>query len=83
MDPLRIAKYSPDELTEKGEDVYDRIRNKVEEKYRGLFIAIEADSGDYAIAESSLEAVDRAREKHPESVFYVKRIGYRVARILY
>jgi len=83
MDPLRIAKYSLDELTEKGEAIYDKIRNEVEKKFQGLFIAIEADSGDYAIAESPLEAVDKAREKHPESIFYVKRIGYRVARILY
>ncbi|MDI6904394.1 MAG: hypothetical protein QMD13_02725 [Candidatus Bathyarchaeia archaeon] len=83
MDTLRISKYSPDELAAKGEDIYNKIRNEVEEKYRGLFIAIEADSGDYTIAQSPLEAVDKAREKHPESVFYVKRIGYRVTRILY
>lgn len=83
MDTLRISKYSPDELAAKGEKVYDKIRNELEEKYRGLFIAIDADSGDYTIAQSPLEAVDKAREKHPENVFYVKRIGYRVARILY
>ncbi len=83
MDTLRTTKYSLDELAAKGEDIYIKIRNEVEEKYRGLFIAIEADSGDYTIAQSPLEAVDKAREKHPESVFYVKRIGYRVARILY
>jgi len=83
MDTVRITKYSPDELAAKGEDIYNKIRNKMEEKYRGLFIAIEADSGDYTIAQSPMEAVDKAREKHPESIFYVKRIGYRVARILY
>ncbi len=83
MSTLRTAKYSLDELAEKGEDIYERISGEVEEKYRGLFIAIEADSGDYSIAQSPLEAIDKARKKHPESVFYVKRIGYRVARILY
>jgi len=83
LSTLRTAKYSLDELAEKGEDIYERISGEVEEKYRGLFIAIEADSGDYSIAQSPLEAIDKARKKHPESVFYVKRIGYRVARILY
>jgi len=83
MDTLRIAKYGLEELAERGEGIYERIRNDVEEKYRGMFIAIDADSGDYSIAQSPLEAVDKAREKHPESVFYVKRIGYRVARLLY
>lgn len=83
MSTLRTAKYSLDELAEKGEDIYERISGEVEEKYRGMFIAIEADSGDYSIAQSPLEAIDKARKKHPESVFYVKRIGYRVARILY
>jgi len=83
MDALRIVKYGLDELAEKGEGVYERIRKDVEEKYRGMFIAIDADTGDYSIAQSALEAVGKAREKHPESVFYVKRIGYRVARLLY
>jgi len=83
MDTLRITKYGLDELAEKGEGIYERIRGEVEEKYRGMFIAIDADSGDYTIAQTPLEAVDKAREKHPESVFYVKRIGYRVARLLY
>jgi len=83
LSTLRTAKYSLDELAEKGEDIYERISGEVEEKYRGMFIAIEADSGDYSIAQSPLEAIDKARKKHPESVFYVKRIGYRVARILY
>jgi len=83
VDTLRVAKYSLDELAERGEGIYERIRSDVEAKYRGMFIAIDADSGDYSIAQSPLEAVDKAREKHPESVFYVKRIGYRVARLLY
>ncbi|MFW0859482.1 MAG: hypothetical protein AAGB97_04780 [Dehalococcoidia bacterium] len=43
------------------------------------FVAIEVDSDDYFIGDTSVEASRKARSKYPGKVFYLGRIGYRAA----
>ncbi len=54
----------------------DRI-NRDEVRQRGRIVAIEPKSGDYFIASTSVGALRKARERHPEATFVFKRIGFR------
>ena len=66
---------SPEELAKLGEEIYERIREEVEEKHKGEVILIEVESGDYFIAPTLAEAYEKASRAHPGKLFYGKRIG--------
>lgn len=72
-----IVKLDEEGLVAKGEEIYLRIRDRVEEKFKGKVMAIEVGSGDYFIGSTVMEAVEKARAKHVDKVFYIKRIGYK------
>jgi len=66
------------ELARRGRDYYGRfLRAKLEPQYNGKFLALEVESGDYEMGDTQIEALDRAEAKHPNSVFYIHRVGYR------
>jgi len=74
------ATLDPDELVRRGQDYYERVlRAKLDPAHRGEFLAIEVETGDYALGDSTLDALDKAEAKHPDRVFYIMRIGYRTA----
>ena len=55
------------------------ISKELEKDYRNKFVAIEVNSGDYFISDTSVSATKKAREKYPDKVFFLGRIGYRAA----
>ena len=64
-----------------GDEIYDRdIRPHVEATYRGKVIAIDVDSGDYAIADTALAAADALRERCPATDVWAVRVGYPTLR---
>ena len=64
-----------------GEDVYERkIRPKVEATHHGEIVAIDVDSGDYAIADTGLAAAEALRKQHPVLDVWVVRVGYPTLR---
>jgi hypothetical protein len=42
-------------------------------------LVVDVDSGEYALADDELEAFARAREKTPEGVLFLIRVGHRAA----
>jgi hypothetical protein len=66
-------------IGEKGRELFKKISEELERDYRGKFVAIEVDSSDYFIGDTSIEADKKARKKYPDKVFYLGRIGYRAA----
>jgi len=44
-------------------------------------VAIEPDTGDYFLGQSVIEAIEKGRERYPDSVFHVIRIGYPVVHV--
>ncbi len=67
----------PDRLAEAGERFYrERLQALLEPEQTGQFVAIEPETGRYFVAHSGLEALQTARRALPESLFYLKRIGY-------
>ena len=63
----------------KGNIIFDKINKILSAKYKGKLVAIEVESGDYFIGDSGLEACKKAREKYPDKIFVVKRIGFEYA----
>lgn len=71
-----MERYTAQEVSRRGKELYERrIRSEVEPEHEGRFLVVDIESGEYALADDELEAFDRAREKTPEGVLYLIRIG--------
>ena len=68
-----------DETARLGGDLYERdIRPRLEASDHGKYVAIDVDSGCWAIAETVLEAADELRAEQPGAVdVWLLRVGYR------
>jgi hypothetical protein len=65
-----------DEIIRRGQEWYEnRLRESLEREHRGLMIAIDPESGDYAVADDSHQAMTLLRQRHPTSLFFVRRVG--------
>jgi len=77
---MASTRVSSNELVRLGQQIYDReIRRKVEKKHRGKFLVVEVESQDYEMDEDPVVADERLRQRHPDSLFYMLRVGYRAA----
>ncbi len=70
-----------DEIVEKGQRIYEKIKDKLEPEHKGEIVAIEVETGDYFLGKSVIEATDKAREKYPDKVFYTARVGFPVVYV--
>lgn len=74
-----------EEVGRRGEEVYERsVRAKVESVAQGgsndgRFVVLDVDSGDYEVADEAVVATARLRERKPDAVFYLARVGRRAA----
>jgi len=65
-----------DSIARRGEAIYQKIKTEMESNHKGEFLAIDPESGDYYRAKTSLEATLNGRKEHPDTVFYIIRIGF-------
>ena len=77
-----IKKADMEKIVQEGSKIYEKVKDKYEPKYNGKFLAIDIDSKDVFFAEESADAVDKARTKYPDRVFYVVKIGFETAEML-
>lgn len=77
-----IKKVDVESIVDKGAKIYEKIKFQYEPKDNGNYLAIEVKSKDVYLGTTSSEAVEFAREKHPDTVFYVVKIGHSVAETL-
>lgn len=63
-------------IAEKGARIYSRLKIKYEPRENGKFLAIDVDSESEYLGNTSAEALITAREKHPNKIFYVVKIGF-------
>ena len=63
-------------LHAQGERLYQQLRKKIEPRYKGQIIAIEAESGQYVIGKDELQVALAAVKKFPGKKFNFFRIGY-------
>ena len=64
-----------------GDEIYERdIRRQVEDAYHGKIVAIDVNSGDYAIGDTVSAASKRLRKRLPDADVWSVRVGYRTLR---
>lgn len=63
-------------IGEEGQKIYEEIKSKYEPAQNGKYLAIDIDSKDVFLADSTVEAVEAAKKAHPNKVFYIVRIGF-------
>ena len=71
-----------DKAARLGREIYKRdILPKVRDDHFGEYVAIEVLTGEWEIAETEWDAVDRLRERCPDAVDVLcERVGYRAVR---
>ena len=71
-----------EETARLGKELYEQdVRQQVEADHHGEVVAIDVDSGCWAIAGGEIAAVDRLREIRPRAVNVLcERVGYRALR---
>ena len=67
-----------EELARRGQAYYDEhLRETLEPEHDGEFLVLDVESGDYEMDADGMRAIQRARARHPERLFYVLRVGRR------
>lgn len=77
-----IKKSDIQRIAEEGARIYEKIKINYDPKEKGKFLAIDIDSGEAYLGNTSAEALELAREHHPNKVFYVVKIGFDVAETM-
>ena len=80
--PIRRASppgRSADETARLGDEIYERdIRRQVEADHHGEVVAIDVDSGRWAIDKDEIAATDRLQSQCPDAYdVWCLRVGYR------
>lgn len=61
-----------------GKEIYERdIRHLVEADHHGQVVAIDIDSGSYALDENAIDASERLRAHHPDTEVWLMRVRQR------
>jgi flagellin-specific chaperone FliS len=72
----KIKVVNKDKIVDKGKEIYEGIKATLEPEHKGEIVAIEVTIGDYFIGKDVTSADRKAREKYPDEVFYLAKIGY-------
>lgn len=77
QETLKTSQLSAAEIGRLGQAIYDRdLKDKLEPRRNGDFVAIHIINGDYFVAPDEMEALDAARARYPGEVFFLDRIGF-------
>ena len=68
-----------EETARLGDEIYERdIRPQVEADHRGEVVAIDVESGNWAVGDNVIAATDQLRAQRPEAIdVWLLRVGYR------
>ncbi|HEV3238587.1 MAG TPA: hypothetical protein VGZ25_16490 [Gemmataceae bacterium] len=70
-------RYSKEEFARRGDAIYEKdILPKLAAKDVGKFLAIDIETGEYAIAADEMKAGDKPLARLPEAQIWMVRIGY-------
>ena len=74
-------RYSKEEFARRGDAIYaQEILPKLAAKDVGKFLAIDIETGAYAIASDEMKAADQLRRRLPEAQIWMVRIGFTLTR---
>jgi len=77
-----IKKADIQRIAEEGLKIYEQIKINYDPKEKGKFLAIDIDSKKVYLGNTSADALELARQNHPNKVFYVVKIGFDVAETM-
>lgn len=71
-----------EEAVRLGREIYKQsILPQVEAEHFGEYVAIDVETGDWAVADTTRAAVERLQVRHPDAVDVLcERVGYRALR---
>ena len=74
-----VTRRPAEETARLGDEIYERdIRREVEVDHRGAVVAIDVDSGSWAIGDTVIAATDGLRTQRPGAVdVWLLRVGHR------
>ena len=77
---VRKPQYSKNEFAQRGQALYEQqIRAQVEPAENGRIVAIDIESGDFAVADDVLKACEPLIAKNPNAQLWTVRVGHRAA----
>jgi hypothetical protein len=72
----RTARYSAEEFSRRGQDIYERvIRPSLRPEDEDQFVAIDIETGSYEIDRDDFTATERLLARHSDAQIWVARIG--------
>ncbi|MBI2928424.1 MAG: hypothetical protein HYY24_22370 [Verrucomicrobia bacterium] len=75
---MRQPRYSREEFAQRGSELYERdIRPKLEAASQGRIVAIDIESGAFAVADDTLSASESLLSQRPDAQIWLVRVGYR------
>ena len=75
---IRQRRYSKEELARRGQQLYEAgIRQQVEAGNEGKIVAIDIETGDFAVGNTIIAATDPLLERHEDPQPWAIRIGHR------
>ncbi|XGV88334.1 MAG: hypothetical protein ACAF42_04895 [Limnothrix sp. BL-A-16] len=75
---IRQPRYSKEEFARRGDQIYQtQIRPQVEPGNHGKIVAIDIETGEFEVADDTMTATRKLRERLPDSQTWVVRVGYR------
>ena len=77
-----IKKSDVQRIAIEGAKIYEQIRVSYDPQEKGKFLAIDIDTKKAYLGNTSAEALELARQNHPNKVFYVTKIGFDVAETM-
>ena len=74
-----LAHRTAEETERLGDQIYERdIRRRIEADHQGEVVAIDVDTGSWAIGDNVIAATDQLRTQCPDAVdVWLVRVGYR------
>ncbi len=71
----------PATFAHQAETIYDRkYRAAYEARYHGQIVAIDVPSEEAFVGRTELKALNKARRKYPDHIFFFLRVGYKAAQ---
>lgn len=77
-----IKKANIQRIAEEGAKIYEQIKINYDPRERGKFLALDIESKKAYLGNTSAEALELARQNHPDKVFYVVKIGFDAAETM-
>lgn len=77
---ILAPRYDKAEFARRGEEIYvQRVSPQVAPEDEGKFVAIDIESGDFAVDPDDFEATEQLLKRRPNAQIWLHRVGHRTA----